>query len=174
HKGQVVHTVAEEVHHPERTDERYGHCDARDDGGAHAAEKGKDHQDDEQDREPQGKLHVVHRGPDSLSAIKGNRQDNGRRELGVQLRQDGGYTVDRVDDIGAWLAPDDEQDSRFAIDQPIVAQVFNGVRDGGDVREPYSRALPIGDNDRLVVTGLEQLVARVERPVPDVVREVSL
>jgi hypothetical protein len=72
------------------------------------------------------------------------------------------------------LAPDDEQDGGFAIDQSIVAQVFDGVRDGGDIGKPYGRALPIGDNDWLVVPSLEQLVGRVERPVPDVVREVSL
>src|SRR5207302_6964506 len=106
----------------------------------------------------QGALHIVHRGPDGLGAIEGYRQVNGRWDLGLQLRHHGAYTVDRVDDIGARLAPDDEQDGRFAIDQPVVAQVFDGVRDGGDIGKPHSRALSIRDNDRLVVFGPQQLV----------------
>src|SRR5467141_4295141 len=127
HERQVVDAVTEEIHGAEGADERHGHHHAGDDGGAYRAEKDEHHQDDEQDREAQRALYVVHRGAYSRGTIDGIHQGHGRRDRGLQLRQDGAHAVDRVDDIGARLPPDEQQDGGFAIDHTVIADVFGGV-----------------------------------------------
>ena len=52
----------------------------------------------------------------------------GRRDLGLQLRQDGAHAVDGVDDIGVRLTPDEEQNRGFAIHQTRIADVFRPRR----------------------------------------------
>ena len=172
HERQVVDAIAEEIHGAEGADERHGHHHTRDNGGAHRAEKDEHHQDDEQDREAQRELHIMHRGADGRGTIEDHHQGHGRRDLGLQVRQDGAHAVDRRDDIGARLPPDGEQDRGFAIDQTAIADVFRGVDHVGDISQAHGRSLPVGDDDRLVVFRLQQLVRGIERPGTAVVSDL--
>ena len=57
-----------------------------------------------------------------------SQQVDRRRDLVLQLRQEGAHAVDGVDDIRARLTPDEEQDGGFAIDQTRIAHVFRPSR----------------------------------------------
>src|SRR5215510_662435 len=123
-----------------------GHRHAGDDGDAHRAEKDEHHQDDEQDREDQRALYVMHRGAYSRGAIDSIYQGHGRRDRGLQLRQDGAHAVDRVKDIGARLTINEQQDGGFAIDYTVITDVFGGVYNVGDIRQAHRCSLPVGDD----------------------------
>jgi hypothetical protein len=82
----------------------------------------------------------------------------------LQLRQQLAYAVDGLDDIRPRLPVDKEQNPRFAIDQTIVAYIFDRIPDGGDIGKPYRPAIVVGEDERLVFYGLQQLVRGTERP----------
>ncbi len=88
----------------------------------------EDHQDDQDDGEEQGPLDIVHGGADGCGLIHGARcrlMDCGNG--GVKLRQHGADAIHGVDDVGAGLPEDDDQDGGLAVGVTGVAQVFDGI-----------------------------------------------
>ena len=72
------------------------------------------------------------------------------------------HAVDRVDDVGARLAEQDDQHRRLAVGQTEIAHVLDGIVHVGDVGELDRGAVAIGDDQRLVVRRLGRLVVGVD------------
>ncbi len=67
----------------------------------------------------EGDLHVLDRGPDGLGAVRQDVDLDGGRDVRLQLGQRRLDPVDRLDDVGAGLLDDEEQDGRTG-DQRLV------------------------------------------------------
>ena len=83
---------------------------------------------------------------------------------GLQLRQHGADAVHGVDDVGARLAEDDHQHGRLAVGVAGIAQVFHRIHRVADIGDAHGGAVVIGDHQRLVVDGLEDLVVGAHFP----------
>ncbi len=118
-------------------------------------------------------LDVAHRRPDRRRAIHRDRQRDGRRQRGPQLRQQRLDAVDRVDDVGARLTVDDEEDRRLAVGEAGVADVLDRVLDVGHVGQVQRRAVDVREHDRPIVLRLEQLIARRQAPGPPAVGQLA-
>ena len=81
--------------------------------------------------------------------------------------------IDGLDDVGAGLPEDNEQDGGLAVGEAARADVFDGVGHGGDVADADRRAILITDDQRPVVLGLEQLIGGADRPGGRLIRERS-
>ena len=76
------------------------------------AQEQEDHHHDQRDGEHQLELHVVHRRADGDGAVGEQRDVDRRRQRRLQLRQQLLDAVDHLDDVGAGLALDVEDDRR--------------------------------------------------------------
>ncbi len=128
HQRQIVEAEAEQIHHAERADDRSRHRDARDRRRAHAAQEREDDENHQDDRDDQRLLGVVQRLPDGLRPIDGDVEIDVARQRGDQARQLGSNVVDRLDDVGARLARQNDRDPRLAVDKAGVAQVLDRIR----------------------------------------------
>ena len=155
HQREVVEAVAEQVHHAEGAQQRDRNRDAGNERAAGILEKHEDHQDHQPDRDEQGPLHVVDGSADGLGLIHGDLQIDGGGNGGVNLRQHGADAVHGVDDVGARLAEDDDQHGRLAVGVAGVAHVFHGIDHVADIGDAHGGAVVIGDEQGLVVDGLE-------------------
>ncbi len=147
-------------HHRERPDQRDRHRDAGDEGGAAVAQEDEHHHDDEEDGEDERALDVVDGCPDGGGLVeddgRGDACRDGRGKLG-QRRAD---AVDGIDDVGARFAEDDHQHGRLSVHVPGLPDVLHRVQHAGDVLEPHRSAVAIGDDQRRIILGLEDLVVR--------------
>ena len=155
HEGEVVETVAAQIHHAEGAQERYRDRDAGDEGAPQILEKHEDHQNDQADGEQEGPLDIVDGGADSLRLIHGDLHVDGGGNGSVNLGQHVTDAIDGLNDVGPGLAEDDDQDGGLAVGIAGAAQVFDGIDDLADVGEAYGCAGTIGDEEGLVFVGLE-------------------
>ena len=174
HQRQVVEAEAEQIHHPERADDRGRHRDARDRRRPHAAQEREHHQDHQHDGDDQRLLGVVQRLPDRLRPVDGHRQIDIARQRRDQARQLGPDAVDGLDDVRARLARQDHRDAGLAVDQTGVAQVLDRIEDLGDVAEPDRRAVAIGDHQIAILGRVRRLVVGVDLIVVVVVLDRAL
>ncbi len=115
HQRQVVHAVAEQVHHRERADDGHGQRRRRDQRGGEVAQEQEDHHDHQHQRQQQGELHVVHRFADGLRAVVQHLDVDARRDLRAELREQLADLVDHLDRVGAGLALDREDDAALVV-----------------------------------------------------------
>ena len=80
----------------------------------------------------------------------------------MQLRQQGFDAIDRVDDVGAWLALDAQNDRTLLVEPAGEQIVLRSLDDIADVADPHRRAIAIRDDQILVGVRFEQLVISVE------------
>jgi hypothetical protein len=162
HQREDVEAEAEQIHHAEGADDRHGHGDARNDRGAEIREEDGDDGDDEQHRDHQRLFGIEQRGADRDAAVRGEGdvdiRGHGRREL----RQRALHAIDGLDDIGAGLAVDDDENRALAVGEPLVADVLDAVDDVADVAEPHGIGVAIGDHQVFVVGGLAGLVVGID------------
>ena len=95
--------------------QRQRHRQAGDDRGRQVAQEQKDHQHHQHDRQAQLELHVVHRCPDRAGAIRQYRNIDGRWQSCLHLRQQFRDVVHDLDDIGARLPLNIQDDRRRAV-----------------------------------------------------------
>ena len=79
---------------------------------AAAAQEQEDDEDDQDDGQHQLELHVVHRGADGRRAVGQHRDLHRRRQSALELRQELLDAVDDLDQVGAGLALDVDDDRR--------------------------------------------------------------
>jgi len=125
---------------------------------ARAPEEREDHQGHERDRDQQGALHVEERGANRRRPVEDHLEVDRRGGRGLELRQQRVDAVDRLDDVGAGLAEDDQQHGGLAVRQADRPDVFDRVLDPRHVLEPHGLAVPVGDDHRHVVRGMAHLV----------------
>ena len=107
---------------------------------------------------------------------------NGRGNRSRQLRQQRVNIVHRLNDVGARLAEDDDQDRRLTFlyriertaRKPNHARVFNRILNIRDVVQPYCRAVFIRDHQRFVLISQLDLIVIRDRPCIDRVRDGAL
>jgi len=162
HQRKVIDREPGEVHDAERADERKRHGNARDDRGAQLAQEDEDHRHDQGYRQQQLDLHVVHRGADRYRAVGEHRDIQGCGQRCLQLRQLALDAIDHVDDVGARLALDVEDDRRHLVHPRGEAQVLGTVHNVGDIGEEHRSAIAVGDDDRLVLRRRGELVVGVD------------
>ena len=68
------------------------------------------------------------------------------------------HAVHRIDDVGARLAKDDEENGGFAIHQSGGADILDGVVHLGDIAQDDRGAIVIAHDQRLVIFGFEKLI----------------
>src|SRR4029077_6594156 len=162
HQRQIVEAEAEQVHHAEGADQRQRHREARNDGARQRAQKYENHDYDQDHGEPQLEFHVGDRGADRHGAVAHRVDFDGGRQPGQDLRQQRLDAVDDLDDVGAGLALDAEDDRRRGIGPGAELGVFRAVDDGGDVGKPHRAAVAVGDDQIAVLIGAAELVVGVD------------
>src|SRR6201999_2162781 len=116
------------------------------------------HQRHQHDAEHQRELDVVDRGPDSDGAVTDHGQIDAGGNGALQFWNFRADLADHVDDVGAGLALNVDDDGRRALVPTTGAVVLQPVDDLGDVADGDRRAVAVGDNDRLVGVGSRDLV----------------
>ena len=110
HQREVVERVAEQVHHGEGADERNRNGDAGNERGARAAQKHEDHQDDQANGSDQRLLNGADRSADGGGAVENDGGVDALRQHCLEKRQLRFDAVDGLNDVGAGLAEDDDED----------------------------------------------------------------
>jgi len=82
---KVVQAEAEQVHRPERADERERHRHRRNDRAGEVAEEEEDHQDHQHDGQHELELHVLDRGPDGRGAVAQHGELHRRGEGALEV-----------------------------------------------------------------------------------------
>ncbi len=82
--------------------------------------------------------------------------------------------VNDLDDVGARLTVDNQEDCRATVRESIVARVSDGINDVCDVRHTDHCAVVISHYQRLVLICLEKLIGSVYLPMKILVGERSL
>jgi integrase len=93
----------------------------------------------------------------------------------LNLRQNGAYAIDHVNDVRTGLPVEDDQNRRFAVRNPLVPQIFDRIDDLADIDQVHgllrirdtkfgkSRELAV---DRTTIRALREYLRRRDRPVP--------
>ena len=163
HQREVVERIAERPHQRAGAEQRKRHGDGRNHGRPEAAQEDEDHHDHQHDGDQKRELHVSTaarmvsvRSLMILILIAGGMAAINRGKLRLDA-------VDGVDDVGAGLLEDDEEDAALAVGPGGLLHVF-GPGDGpADVANPQRSAVAIGDDDVVPVLGVQQLVVGVDR-----------
>ena len=95
-------------------------------------------------------------------------------DLRLELRHEVDHPVDGVDDVGSGLSEDDQEDGRLPVAASCLADVLHRVGDAGDIGDADRRSVPVRDDDRLVLPGLEELVGCAQGPGLAVPRDLAL
>ena len=173
-----VRRVADRLEHDERADQADRHRQGRNQGGADAAEKEIDHDDDEDERLDQRLLHLVDGVGDEHRRVVGHLP---LEVLGEALLQLHDLVLDRLqrgDRVGAGALVHRNSRRRPAIESGLAIEVRGAEIGPGDVAEPQHRSVRIGADDDVLELGdrgqpalgldveLELLVVR-DRPRAD-------
>ena len=75
------------------------------------------------------------------------------------------HRVDGVDDVGARLLVDQQQDAELAVLEAADLGVLRAVDGDADVADADRRAVAVGDDDVVPGRGLQQLVVVVDREI---------
>ena len=87
---------------------------------------------------------------------------DGRRQVAFKLRQELLNAIDDLNDVGARLALDVDDDGGRLIHPGSELYVLHVVDHLSDVRENHGRAVVIGDDDLLKILAGEELIVRVD------------
>src|SRR5271163_4119152 len=166
HQRKIVETVVAQVHDAKSADEGKRDGDAGNNGGAHITKESENHQDDQNDRDDESDLDVVHGSADGGAAIDSDTQMQRRGDRGAKNGEQGGDAVDGLDHVGAGLAEDSQEHAALSAGKAEVANVGNGIDDLSDVAEAHGSAFISGDNEWLILVGLEELVGVGNVPGP--------
>ncbi len=115
-------------------DDRHG----RDQGGAAVPQKQKHDDDDEHGRDGQGAFDVDQRGAGGDGAVNRQLDIDLRRQFGAQHRQRFLDAVDRLNDVGARLLGNADDDGFLAVGEAEVFIAFRAVIYIGDVGQAHA------------------------------------
>jgi hypothetical protein len=102
-------------------------------------------------------------GADRLRAVA-QREDVDRRRHGrPDARQLSQNLVDGVDDIGAGLLVDDEENGALAVRPGGLRRILRAGHGLADVAHSQRPTVAVGDNDVVPIVGFNQLIVRIDR-----------
>ncbi len=128
------------------------------------AQKEKHHQDDQQHGDDEGALDVAYRRADGDGLVHRDGQVDGARDGGFQLRQSGADAVDGLNNVGAGLAEDDHQHGGLAVQITGLANVFHRIDRLAHIADAHGDAVAVGDHQRLVIDGFQDLIVGAHFP----------
>ena len=111
----------------------------------------------------QGELHVLDRRADGQRPVHHHIDVDGWRDRRFQMRQRGLDTFHGVDDVGARLFEDDQQDALLAVLPGAQILILWPVDRLADIAHPYRCPIAPGQNDIIVLRGLRKLIVVVNR-----------
>ena len=103
-------------------------------------------------------FHVLYGSADGDGLIHRHREFDRMGDRGVQLRKGGADAVHGIDDIGAGLAENDHEHGGLAVQIAGLANVFHGIDGVADIADADGDAVSIGDHQRLVIDGVQDLI----------------
>ena len=156
-------TVAQQVHHAERSDQRERHGHARNHRGGKVPQEQEDDHHHQSDGQHQLKLHIFDRGADGGGPVGENLHLDRLRQRCLQLRQQLLDAVNYADDVGAGLALDVHDHGWRQVHPGGQPVVLGTVDDVGHVAQPHRRAVAIGDHNRFVLVTGKQLIVGADR-----------
>ena len=106
HQSEVVDGKARQVHHAKGAHQRERHRHTGNQRGRGTAQKQKHHHHHQTHRQQQLKLHVAHRSANRHRAVGQHLHVQRSGQIGLQLRQDFAYAVNRFNHVGPGLALD--------------------------------------------------------------------
>ena len=115
-KREIVEAVAEQVHHREGADQRNRHGDRGNQRGARVAQEDKHHHHHQADGDHQRALDVLHGSADGGGAVEHDGGFDAFGDGGLDRRQLAADVFNRLDDVGAGLAEDDDRDGGLAVE----------------------------------------------------------
>src|SRR6185437_4585180 len=163
HQRQVVERVVERVHRRASAGDGDRDGDAGDQRRPEAAQEEQHHHDDQRYGDGQRVFDVGDRRADRAGAVGEHGDLDRRRQPFRQFRGGGADAVGGLDDIGAGLAIDIDDDGALLVEAAGDAHVGGGVDDLGDVAEPHRGAVAIGDDESAIGIGAEELVVGADR-----------
>ena len=92
---------------------------------------------------------------------------------GLDGRQFAADIFNRLDDVGAGLAKDDDRDGRLAVEVAGGTDVLHRVCHVGDIGEADGGAVVVADDERPVISGVLDLVVGDDVGSDDAVRELA-
>ena len=163
HQRKIVETVPHSVEHREGADQRQRHGDGRDYGRPEITQEYEDHHHYQRDREHQRELHVGDRCADGLGAIGNDIYLDGGRDRRLEHRQHRLDATHGLDDVGAGLALDRQDDCPLLVEPGGNQFVFSRADGVADIAHADRRPVAIGDDQVVVFVGREQLIVGIER-----------
>ena len=174
HQRKIVEAETEQIHGPERADQRQRNGKTWDQRCPRGAQEHEDHHHHQHDRERQFVLDVAHRGADGDGPVGQDVEVDRRRQRGLQLRQQRLDALDHGNDVGAGLPLDIEDDRRGLVHPGAELFVLRAIDDVPDVAETDGRAVLVGDDQGFVIAGVADLVIGIDRVGAHPPVEVSL
>ncbi len=98
---------------------------------------------------------MVERSTATVMSIAGETEAS---KVGQQRRD----PVDGLDDIGAWLAIENDENRRLAVGKAGIPQVLDRVDDLGDIGKPNGSFVAISDHQRSVLGRNRRLIVAVD------------
>ena len=80
----------------------------------------------------------------------------------MKLREEVFHPIDYGDDVGAGLTLNIQNDGGLQIGPGSLLRVFHAVDNGGDVGEPHRRTIAVGNDERPVAVGGNELIVRAD------------
>ena len=162
HQREVVEAEPGQLHQAEGAHHGQRQRHARDGGGPEFAQEHKDHHHHQHDRQHQRELDIGHRGADGLGAVGQDGDGHRRRDHGAQLGEQRFDAVGGLDDVGAGLALNVQDDGRLLIHPAGHPHILHVVNHLADVANPHGRPVLVGEDDLPKLGGGEDLVVGVD------------
>ena len=158
HERKIVETEADRRHDAERGDQRHRQRHARYYRRPEFSQEEEYHQHHKPDGDSERLLNVGDGGADSRRAVSGDLKIERMRRKFLQIGQQSFDRVDDLDDIGAGLPLDVEDERRLAVVPSRELVVLERVDGFADILELDRRAFAIRDDRVAKSGGVEQLV----------------
>ena len=96
------------------------------------------------------------------------------RHRRFQMRQLGLHIIDGLDNVGARLAEQGDENGGLSVGPTKVAHILNGILHVRHIRQPHRDAVAVGDDDRRKISCHTCLIVRVDLKAPVAVVDRAL
>ena len=153
HQREIVEAEAEQVHRPESAQQCQRHADGGHQRRLQVPQEQEHNQDHQHGGDDQRHLHVKHRIADGGGGVHQRAELDGGGQRRLQLRHHLADIVHHLDDVGAGLLGDIDQNRRLAVEGAQVADILYPVHHLGHVLQPDRGTIAIRDDQGAVVAG---------------------
>ena len=147
HQRKIVEAVARQMHEGEGAEQRARQHQRGDERGAHVVQEGKDHQDDQAERQHQREIHFVQRILDEQRTVEMHLQADAVGQFGFDLRQHRADALGDFDRVGTGLPLNREHNGARAVVPGARLVVFHAVDRAPQVADTQRGAVLVGHDD---------------------------